>query len=57
MGLFGYGPVLTPVELKEALASAIADVVAGAAAVVDVRVGTAGSGHDVGARIGRGAEG
>jgi thiamine pyrophosphate-dependent acetolactate synthase large subunit-like protein len=57
MGLSGYGPVLTPVELKEALASAIADVVAGAAAVVDVRVGTAGSGHDVGARIGRGAEG
>lgn len=49
MGLHGHGPVRTPVELKESLARAIAEVEAGGAAVVDVRVTTAGSGHDAGA--------
>jgi thiamine pyrophosphate-dependent acetolactate synthase large subunit-like protein len=48
MGLHGHGPVRTPVALKEALARAVADVEAGGAAVVDVRVSPAGSGHDVG---------
>jgi thiamine pyrophosphate-dependent acetolactate synthase large subunit-like protein len=57
MGLHGYGPVLTPVELKESLARAVADVEAGGAAVVDVRVSPTGGEHDVGARVGRGAEG
>jgi thiamine pyrophosphate-dependent acetolactate synthase large subunit-like protein len=57
MGLHGYGPVWTPVELKESLARAVADVEAGGAAVVDVRVSPTGGEHDVGARVGRGAEG
>jgi thiamine pyrophosphate-dependent acetolactate synthase large subunit-like protein len=38
MGLHGYGPVRTPAELQASLAKAIADVEAGGAAVVDVRV-------------------
>lgn len=38
MGLTGYGPAATAVELKEALAKAVADVEAGGAAVVDARV-------------------
>jgi thiamine pyrophosphate-dependent acetolactate synthase large subunit-like protein len=54
MGLHGHGPIRTAVELKEALATAIAEVEAGGAAVVDVRVSTAGSEHDVGARANRG---
>jgi thiamine pyrophosphate-dependent acetolactate synthase large subunit-like protein len=56
MGLHGYGPARTAVELKEALARAVTDVHAGAAVVVDVRVSPVGGEHDVGARAGRGAE-
>lgn len=48
MGLHGHGPARTPVELKEALARAVAEVEAGGAAVVDVRVSSAGGGDDVG---------
>ena len=56
MGLHGYGPVRTPVELKEALARAVTDVNSGGAAVVDVRVSPVGGEHDVGARVSRGNE-
>jgi thiamine pyrophosphate-dependent acetolactate synthase large subunit-like protein len=56
MGLHGHGPVWNPVELKEALAMAIAEVEAGGAAVVDVRVSPVGGGDDVGARAGRESE-
>jgi thiamine pyrophosphate-dependent acetolactate synthase large subunit-like protein len=56
MGLHGYGPAWTTVELKEALARAVADVEAGGAAVVDVRVSNAAGDDDVGA-AGPGREG
>ena len=56
MGLHGYGPVRTPVELKEALARAVAEVNSGGTAVVDVRVSPVGGEHDVGARASRGNE-
>jgi thiamine pyrophosphate-dependent acetolactate synthase large subunit-like protein len=57
MGLRGYGPVRTPVELKEALAQAVTDVNAGGAALVDVRVTPVGGEDDVGARASRGSGG
>ncbi len=57
MGLQGYGPVATAVELKESLAKAVADVEAGGAAVVDVRVSPGNGDHDVPASAGRGSEG
>jgi thiamine pyrophosphate-dependent acetolactate synthase large subunit-like protein len=56
MGLLGYGPVRTPVELKEALAQAVTHVNAGGAALVDVRVTPVGGEDDVGARASRGNE-
>lgn len=56
MGLHGYGPVWTAVELKEALARAVADVEAGGAAVVDVRVSNTAGDDDTGA-AGPGREG
>lgn len=56
MGLRGYGPAVTPVELKEALARAVADVEAGEAVVVDVRVSPGNEDHDVPAGARRGSE-
>jgi thiamine pyrophosphate-dependent acetolactate synthase large subunit-like protein len=47
MGLQGYGPAGTAVELKEVLARAVADVEAGEAVVVDVRVSPGNEDHDV----------
>jgi thiamine pyrophosphate-dependent acetolactate synthase large subunit-like protein len=56
MGLRGYGPARTAVELKEALAKAVADVEAGEAVVVDVRVSPGNEDHDVPAGARRASE-
>jgi thiamine pyrophosphate-dependent acetolactate synthase large subunit-like protein len=53
MGLHGHGPVWDAVALKEALIKAVAEVEAGGAAVVDVRVSPVAGGDDVGARAGK----
>ena len=47
MGLHGHGPVWDQVALKEALIRAVAEVEAGGAAVVDVRVSPVAGGDDV----------